>query len=441
MSIEKCLQYLDLAEYADGGLKLRKASLLLFASDPQKWHPRLQIRIIKVNGNEIKTGAEYNVTADDSISGNILVLLEKGWEGLRPHLVQTTLRENARFESRVMYPEYACREALVNAIAHRDYSQEGRGIEIYVYTDRMEVVNPGALLSTITVDDLCRLEGVHQSRNSLISRVLRELGYMRELGEGVRRIFELMTSNELAAPELKSTKESFSITLHHKPLYSQKDLIWLEQFAPFNLERELKAVVLLGREGNIFSPKDIWDALGIVDTEHYRRVVDSLQKARILINEVSPVQAKSRASRQRIPTREFPRFKVVVPDSPSVATTVATGQKVHRKATPASAPPTIPKSDLSESNAKIYVGNLAIDVTKSDLFDLFSDHGEVIEIHIPMNGTHNNGYAFVEFSTPEQALSAISKLDNFLYKERTLKLREYNPKPRNPAPAQRNPKR
>lgn len=46
-----------------------------------------------------------------------------------------------------MYPELACRETLVNAIGHRDYSEEGRGTEIYVFDDRMEVRNPGALLA------------------------------------------------------------------------------------------------------------------------------------------------------------------------------------------------------------------------------------------------------------------------------------------------------
>lgn len=156
MSVEKCLQYLDLAEYLGPGLRLRRAALLLFARDPIRWHPRIQIRILKVEGTDLKTGAQYNVKSDQTVSGNILELIEKGWEGLRPQLVQTRLGNAARFESTVMYPELACREALVNAIAHRDYSDEGRGIEIFVFHDRMEVRNPGALLSSISVADLLR---------------------------------------------------------------------------------------------------------------------------------------------------------------------------------------------------------------------------------------------------------------------------------------------
>ena len=172
MSNEKCLQYLDLAEYAGPGLRVKRAALLLFATAPTHWHPRLQLRIIKVQGTELLTGTQYNVKTDQTVLGNILELIEKGWEALRLQLVQTRLGEEARFETTIMYPELACREALVNAIAHRDYSEEGRGIEIYVFDDRMEVRNPGSLLSTIKVDDLIRLEGVHQSRNASISRVL-----------------------------------------------------------------------------------------------------------------------------------------------------------------------------------------------------------------------------------------------------------------------------
>jgi ATP-dependent DNA helicase RecG len=97
MSVEKCLQYLDLADFSHGYLKLRRAALLLFANEPTKWHPRLQIRILKVLGTEIKTGEDYNIS-DEYIEGNILSLIERAWDKLRPHLVQTRLTGSARFE-------------------------------------------------------------------------------------------------------------------------------------------------------------------------------------------------------------------------------------------------------------------------------------------------------------------------------------------------------
>lgn len=70
-------------------------------------------------------------------------LVDDAWDGLRPHLVTTRFAEDAKFRTTYIYPEVACREALTNAIAHRDYSEEGRGIDIYVFDDRIEVHNPG----------------------------------------------------------------------------------------------------------------------------------------------------------------------------------------------------------------------------------------------------------------------------------------------------------
>jgi ATP-dependent DNA helicase RecG len=90
MSSEKCLQILELADFSGGYLKLRRAVLLLFAKEPARWHPRLPIRILKVVGVEIKTGEDYNIT-DEFIEGNVLLLIERAWNELRPHLVQTRL--------------------------------------------------------------------------------------------------------------------------------------------------------------------------------------------------------------------------------------------------------------------------------------------------------------------------------------------------------------
>lgn len=181
-------------------LRLRRAALLLFAQSAVKWHPRLQIRILKVDGDLVRTGEEYNIVTDEVIVGNILTLADRAWEALPPHLVQTRFDKSARFEQRSIYPELACREALLNAIAHRDYSDEGRGIEVFIFDSHLEVRNPGRLLSSVRLEDIVSQRGVHQSRSSYVARVLREVGYMRELGEGMRRIYDLMHKNELAPP-------------------------------------------------------------------------------------------------------------------------------------------------------------------------------------------------------------------------------------------------
>ena len=218
LSIERYLQQIGLAEYAQNGLRLKRAALLLFATDIDKWHPRSQVRFLKVNGKALEVGENYNVITDDLIKGNILELVIKSWEYLRSMLsYKTQFGANAQFEQKYIYPEDAVREAILNAIAHRDYSITN-AIEVFIFDDRLEIKNPGALLSTITIQDLNQLEGSHESRNSLIAKVLRENNLMRELGEGMKRIFNLMNEQDFAKPQLYSNGLWFRVTLAKKEI-------------------------------------------------------------------------------------------------------------------------------------------------------------------------------------------------------------------------------
>jgi ATP-dependent DNA helicase RecG len=163
LSIERYLQQIGLAEYAQNGLRLKKAALLLFATDIDRWHPRSQVRILKEKGNKLEAGEKYNVISDDIVKGNIFELILKSWEHLRSYLAyKTEFGTNMKFEQKYIFPEDAVREVILNAIAHRDYSI-ANAIEIYIFNDRMEIKSPGALLSTLTIKNLYELEGSHES--------------------------------------------------------------------------------------------------------------------------------------------------------------------------------------------------------------------------------------------------------------------------------------
>ncbi|GHT60185.1 DNA-binding protein [Bacteroidia bacterium] len=218
LSVELFLQQTGLAVYGTNGLRLKRAALLLFAKTNEiaRWHSKCQIRYLKVLGDELKSGEDYNVISDESIQGNIFDLCFKAWDGLRPYLsYKTEFSDDARFEQKYIYPEAACREAIINAIAHRDYSIQN-GIEIYIFNDKIEIKSPGALLSTITIKNLRELEGAHESKNPLITRILRENKLMREIGEGMKRIFNLMNPAEFNSPLLYSNGMWFKVTLSKK---------------------------------------------------------------------------------------------------------------------------------------------------------------------------------------------------------------------------------
>jgi len=386
ISPEKFLQYLELAEFDGNRLRLRRAALLLFAKHPTKWHPRSQVRILRVKGIEEKTGENFNLIELAEVSGNIFLLYQNSWDALRPHLTETRFSKDGVFKNQIIYPELACKEALINAITHRDYSLEGRGIEIKVFDDRLEILSPGKLLSSITIKELEELKGLHQTRNTYTARVLREFGLIRELGEGIRRMFDLMKSNELIPPKLESPNKSFIVTLYYKFIYTKEEKIWLDRFENYNLSREQKTVVKLGINGRLISAKEIWEYVGIVDTEYYRQLIADLQKKEILISEIKKPAAQLLAKKQRVSVKSIPRFKIIDPNSHPYK---FESEKDYDK------------SDY----AKIYVTNLPYSVTESQLEDFFTQFGEVSDISIPKDHFTGKvrGFGFVEFERKDVA--------------------------------------
>jgi ATP-dependent DNA helicase RecG len=404
ISSEKLLQYLDLAEFDGTTLKLRRAALLLFSKRSNKWHPRLQVRIFKVRGTEEKTGMDFNVTEVGEANGNIFQLIESSWDLLRPHLTDTKLSEDAQFKSQIMYPELACREALINAITHRDYSSEGRGIEVKIFDDRLSIENPGELLSSITIKDLETLSGAHQSRNTYVARVLRETGFIRELGEGIRRIFELMQKNDMVQPKIISRNKTYSITLYYKYVYTKEEQLWLEAFDYLDLTREQKTVVRLGVNNRLISAKEIFETVGIVDEKVYRELIQSLQKLGILestlsVTKISTLRKKYSGSRKAVP-----RFQIMAPVQNKIAEPV--------------------EEDRSDY-ARIFVGNLPFEANEEQINEALSKFGEVVDVIIPKNHSgHSKGFCFVEFDKRLYANNALNSTTPIILLNRKLYLRE-----------------
>ncbi|MBD2151841.1 putative DNA binding domain-containing protein [Pseudanabaena sp. FACHB-1277] len=313
LSVERYLQQIGLAEYGLNGLRLRMAALLLFAQDIQRWHPRSQVRILQVSGSELRSGENYNVISDETTTGNIFELLERSWEQLRPYLAyKTEFGSDAKFEQKYIYPELACREALINAIAHRDYSIQN-GIDIFVFSNSLQIRSPGALLSTLTIKSLEKLENAHESRNASITRVLRENRYVRELGEGMQRMFDLMNQRELRQPILYSNGLWFSVTFSHESIFSPRQQEWLSLFQSFNLSPRQKRIVLLGMDNREISKKEIEHALNTKELRVYTDEITVLRNKKILEEIMTNPSAAKYAKSKNMPKDEVKRFKVRVP--------------------------------------------------------------------------------------------------------------------------------
>ena len=210
-----------LAEQRGQDLVLRRAALLLFAkSAHMQRHPNAGIRTFRVEGVERQTGARNNVEEiRPRLEGALPVIIEQAYLRLS-QLVGTSERlHDLFFKEMPKYPAFAWQEALVNAAGHRDYRDQARGLEVWLFQDRMEVRSPGDLLPSVKIEDLRLRRATHASRNPRMARVLAELGLMREQGEGVPRMHEEMEHSWLPLPEFSLDQGIFTVTLRNTPIF------------------------------------------------------------------------------------------------------------------------------------------------------------------------------------------------------------------------------
>ena len=113
-------------------------------------------------------------------------------------------------EETTEYPLPVVREAIVNAIAHRDYSIRGEGTRVLMFSDRLEVYSPGRLPGHVT---LANLKDERYSRNEAIVAVLSDMGYIERLGYGIDRMIATMQEAGLPEPLFEETSAGFRVTL------------------------------------------------------------------------------------------------------------------------------------------------------------------------------------------------------------------------------------
>lgn len=235
---------------------------------------------------------------------------------------------------------------------------------------------------------------------------------MRELGEGFRRIYELMETHELKHPDLFSENKAFTISFNQKLIYTDEEKVWLENFQSIELSREERAIIRLGAKGNLLSPMQIWDTVGIVDTDVYRSYVESLRDKGILVSEVSKNQAMTIAKKQHKDKKSIPRFRIVLPQDRQDVTSDS-----------------IEVLDDSEY-CKLYLENVHFDCTEKEIKTEFSKFGEVESVTIPKSSysKKGRGFAFIEFSAKSSVDLALEYKEKIIIRERAVKIRKYHSK-------------
>ncbi|MCM1106816.1 MAG: putative DNA binding domain-containing protein [Blautia sp.] len=191
---------------------------LLFCPFPQAYFPQLCITAISVPGTALgETGESGERFLDNArIEGNIPDMLAEAIHFVKRNMKNKTIidPESGQREDRSDYPVTAVREAVVNALVHRDYSihTEGMPIQIIMYEDRMEVRNPGGIYGRIRIDQLGKIQP--DTRNPLLASALETLGITENRYSGIPTIRRAMEDYHLPAPIFADERGSFIVTFY-----------------------------------------------------------------------------------------------------------------------------------------------------------------------------------------------------------------------------------
>jgi ATP-dependent DNA helicase RecG len=192
------------------------AGILFFGHDPQQYYPSFTVTFLHFAGTSTASARpqdplyldnrEFRGTARAMIDAGRATIYEKQTKGA---VVDGFVRQDL-----VEYPESAYREALVNAVAHRDYGLEGSFIQVRLFADRLEIQSPGGLGGHLTVDNIAYEQ---YTRNPHIMRLLEDFGYVERRGLGVDQMIRAMARAGLEPPVFENRRSSFWVTLHGRP--------------------------------------------------------------------------------------------------------------------------------------------------------------------------------------------------------------------------------
>ena len=261
----------------DGVLLPTYAALLLFGKHPQQWLPSASVLAARFPGT-----AFSDEFVKQEIRGTLPDQLRQAETFVRDNLRSVARLVGLKREETPEYPLEAVRELLVNAIAHRDYSQQGDTIHLHIFADRLEVHSPGGLPGPVTISNLLE---ARFSRNAVIAQVLSDMGFVERLGYGLNRVVTVLKQNNLPLPKFEEIGGTFRVTLFgaESKALNQGALLDLSAYAHYHLNpRQERAVGYLVQRARITN-SDYQALCPEVSAETLRRDLVDLVKQGVLI--------------------------------------------------------------------------------------------------------------------------------------------------------------
>ena len=257
------------------------AGMLMFGLDPQLPLPHSEVVCIRF----ADTLGVRSYVDRKNFHGTLPALVDQTSSFLKQHIrVGATIR-GFRREDEPEYPFEALREAVVNAIVHRDYSRDVEMVRVFLYPDRVEVRSPGGLMPGITLDDVVAMRVTSVPRNPVLAGFLRDIpGYMERIGSGVRFMISEMRAMQLPDPEF-AEHQDFVVTFRSGRV--------MDESSSLN-QRQQTALHVVHEKGSI-STGEYCAATGVSDRTAFRDLQGLVGKGLLI------VRGKKRGQRYFLP--------------------------------------------------------------------------------------------------------------------------------------------
>lgn len=195
------LKNLELIKEHNGILRPTNGLLILLGKFEQ-----CNVKCSKFKGTtmtEFLDRAEY--------TGDIFSQLDNSIRFIKKHINFGSKIDGLQRTDRYEIPLVAIREAVINALVHRDYQNYGRDIKIGIYDDILDIVSPGGFPMSITEENI--FDGRSEIRNKVVARVFKELKYIERWGSGIKRIMDVCNKYDLKKPQFKESSDSVEVML------------------------------------------------------------------------------------------------------------------------------------------------------------------------------------------------------------------------------------
>ena len=228
-----------------------RAAAVLFAIEPRDFIRGAAVQLVRRVGIGPGPGPS---SAREECSGPLAETVDCCLSFLVRHTRRFESVTGTRRDILPEYPEAVLREAVMNALAHRDYGLDGATVDITVWDDRIEVRSPGPLPGHITIDNL---RDEHYSRNPRIMRILKTMGLVEEYGEGIDRMYREMESRLMEPPAFEATASSVTVTLRNRFLVEVEDQVWLMHLGREDLTASERRALVAARRNGAVTPREL----------------------------------------------------------------------------------------------------------------------------------------------------------------------------------------